>query len=338
MTRQIKAGTTSVSIVVRVVDDSDGTPETGVIDTTTGADFWYRREGATKTTFSLAALASLSTAWASGGWEEIDDGYYRLDIPDAACASGVTGVQVGGSFTGMIVMGEYIELVAYDPYDATRLGLTALPNADADAAGGLPISDAGGLDLDTLDSNVSAVLTDTSTTLDNLVDDLETRLGTPSDLGSGATIAANMVDIEAQTDDIGAAGAGLTAVPWNANWDAEVQSEVQDAIEANHLDHLMASATSLTTDIITASSLKTDAVNEIADGILDRDMSTGTDSGSSTVRTPRQALRLLRNRWTSSAGSLTVYKEDDSTTSWTGTLTTDSGADPITENNPAGGS
>ena len=67
-------------------------------------------------------------------------------------------------------------------------------------------------------------------TIDNLVDDLESRLGTPSNLGSGATVAANLVDIEGQTDDIGVAGAGLTAVPWNAAWDAEVQSEVQDAL------------------------------------------------------------------------------------------------------------
>ena len=57
-------------------------------------------------------------------------------------------------------------------------------------------------------------------------------------------------DILVDTAEIGAAGAGLTeaggtgdhltAVPWNAGWDAEVQSEVQDAIEANHLDHLLA--------------------------------------------------------------------------------------------------
>lgn len=66
--------------------------------------------------------------------------------------------------------------------------------------------------------------------IDNFVDDLESRLGVPSNLGSGATIAANLVDIENQTDDIGVAGAGLTAVPWNAAWDAEVQSEVQDAL------------------------------------------------------------------------------------------------------------
>jgi len=35
-------------------------------------------------------------------------------------------------------------------------------------------------------------------------------------------------------------GAGFTAVPWNSAWDAEVQSEVDDALVANHLDHLLA--------------------------------------------------------------------------------------------------
>lgn len=39
-------------------------------------------------------------------------------------------------------------VIAANLNDAVRLGLTALPNAAADAAGGLPISDAGGLDLD----------------------------------------------------------------------------------------------------------------------------------------------------------------------------------------------
>lgn len=42
---------------------------------------------------------------------------------------------------------------------------------------------------------------------------LLSRLGTPSNLGGGATIAANLSDIEAQTDDIGVAGAGLTNMP-----------------------------------------------------------------------------------------------------------------------------
>jgi len=46
----------------------------------------------------------------------------------------------------------------------------------------------------------------------------------------------------AQTGDsfarIGAAGASLTALAWNAAWDAQVESEVDDALVANHLDHL----------------------------------------------------------------------------------------------------
>ena len=62
------------------------------------------------------------------------------------------------------------------------------------------------------------------------------RLGAPA----GASVSADIAAIEAQTDDIGAAGAGLTAVPWNATWDAEVQSEVNDALVALHLDHLLA--------------------------------------------------------------------------------------------------
>ena len=47
--------------------------------------------------------------------------------------------------------------VAYDPTDATRLGLTALPNAAADAAGGLAISDAGGLDIDAKLANTNEI-------------------------------------------------------------------------------------------------------------------------------------------------------------------------------------
>ena len=46
---------------------------------------------------------------------------------------------------------------AVDFDDATRGGMTALPNANADAAGGLPISDAGGLDLDTKLANTNEV-------------------------------------------------------------------------------------------------------------------------------------------------------------------------------------
>ena len=84
---------------------------------------------------------------------------------------------------------------------------------------------------------------------------------------------------------------------------------------------------------VTASALATDAVTEIADGILDRNMATGTDSGSTTVRTPRQALRAIRNKVSVSGGTVTVCKEDDSTASWTGAVT---GTPAVTAVDPAG--
>jgi hypothetical protein len=64
-----------------------------------------------------------------------------------------------------------------------------------------------------------------STNLGDLDDAVLAILGTPV-----TSIAADIAAIEAQTDDIGAAGVGLTAIPWNAAWDAEVQSEVADAL------------------------------------------------------------------------------------------------------------
>lgn len=85
--------------------------------------------------------------------------------------------------------------------------------------------------------------------------------------------------------------------------------------------------------------LSTDALlsqSQIADGVLNRDMSTGTDSGSTTVRTVRQALRALRNKWTNIAGTYTVYKENDTAVSWTGVVSTDTTAAPIVGNDPAG--
>lgn len=73
---------------------------------------------------------------------------------------------------------------AVDLDDSVRAGLTALPNAAADAAGGLPISDAGGLDMD-------AILADTA--------DMQPKIGTLTDLGSGATVADNLADIAGTT-------------------------------------------------------------------------------------------------------------------------------------------
>ena len=155
--RPVKKASTDQSIVIRIIDSTNGTPETEVVYDTAGINLWYRREGATKTSITEAPLAALNTAHSDGGIIHIGDGYYRLDLPDAAVETGCNGVMVGGTVTGMVVIGTYVPLVSYDPYDTVRLGLTALPNAAADDAGGLPISIAGSLDIDAIKTKTDSL-------------------------------------------------------------------------------------------------------------------------------------------------------------------------------------
>lgn len=68
------------------------------------------------------------------------------------------------------------------------------------------------------------------------------------------------------------------------------------------------------------------------DALLKRDMS--ALSGES-ARSPLNALRALRNKVDVSGGTMTVYKENDSTSAWTATLTQTAGADPVTGIDPA---
>ena len=86
------------------------------------------------------------------------------------------------------------------------------------------------------------------------------------------------------------------------------------------------------TDTVLVSEVPT--ATENADALLNRDMSAVSDTNS---RSPLNALRFLRNQWTVVGTTLTVYEEDDSTSAWTASLTTDANADPITGSNPAGG-
>lgn len=69
-----------------------------------------------------------------------------------------------------------------------------------------------------------------------------------------------------------------------------------------------------------------------ADALLNRDMSAVSDT---TARSPLNALRFLRNLWSISGTTLTVKKEDDSTTAWTSVVTPAPGADPISGSDPA---
>jgi len=109
--RQIEKGSTNQSIDVYIIDSTTGLPELGVAFDDAGMDLEYRREGSFVVNITEVTLALLTTAWASGGFLEIGHGYYRLDVPDAAFATGAESVSVQGTLTGMIILPQTIQLI-----------------------------------------------------------------------------------------------------------------------------------------------------------------------------------------------------------------------------------
>lgn len=69
---------------------------------------------------------------------------------------------------------------------------------------------------------------------------------------------------------------------------------------------------------------------DAADKLLGRNLAGGSDGG----RTVQDALRVLRNRRTIAAGTLTVYAEDDATPAWDAAVAT-AASDPINSIDPA---
>lgn len=121
--RPVKIGSTDISVIVRIVDSDDGTPELAVTSATPGLAFNYRRELGLALPISAGALsdlALLTTAHTDGGIKHIGDGYYRVDVRDDAFLAGVDGVLITGTATLMVVIGVYIPLWGYDP----RIDLT----------------------------------------------------------------------------------------------------------------------------------------------------------------------------------------------------------------------
>lgn len=105
----------------------------------------------------------------------------------------------------------------------TTAGTAGKQLADAASAGdpwatALPGSYTSGQAGYIIGNSIPAILTDTN--------ELQT------DWTNGGRLDLILDDILADTAVIGAAGAGLTAIPWNAAWDAEVQSECTDALNA----------------------------------------------------------------------------------------------------------
>lgn len=163
-----------------------------------------------------------------------------------------------------------------------------------------------------------------------------------------ASITTQLNAIEADTQDIqsriptalvgGRIDASVGAMASGTVTNAAVATGALDAnkfaagaITATVLADGAITAAKVATGAIDADALATDAVNEIADGLLGRNIA----GGSSTGRTVRQALAFNRNRVVIDATTVTVYAEDDTTILWTGSVIRTSGLNPLAAVDPA---
>jgi hypothetical protein len=193
-------GATSKTVDIRIVDDS-GLPVPGLVAATMPTIKYSLAGANADATITLADLATLTTAWASGGVFERGEGVYRLDLPDAALAT-AGHVELRGEATD--------KRVICGPIFIDR----RLPDALPDEPDGLITTAA--FEARTL-AAASYATAAALATLDDILD----------------------TEFPALTTEVGKIPKSDGSASWNATALAAIQSEANDALVANHLDHLI---------------------------------------------------------------------------------------------------
>ncbi len=325
MKREIQAGKVDYTVLVFIPDpaSTDGSGKTGLVAANLTVSYTRVETDndvtVTDVTSSLNNLGALTTAHTDWGLLEVSNtlapGLYRLDIADAVFASGAWTAVVYVMITTSAAAASPMEfmLVAHDPDDlGTKQSGDSYAVVNSGTFGNAALKTLIDAVDDFVDTEVSAIKTKT----DFLP---SVTAGAAGGLFIAGTNAATTITTALTTTFTG-----------NLTGSAGSVTGAVGSVAAGGI-----TAASFAANAINAAKLDPDVAIEIADAFLDRDMSTGTDSGSTTVRTPRQALRLNRNRVYTASGTQHVTKEDDTTDSWTAAVTTDAGALPIIEIDPA---
>jgi hypothetical protein len=144
-----KAGSSGHIFQLFIQDSSSlvGAGLAGLAFNTAALTAYYHRN--TDTTTTAISLVTMTVgSYTSGGFKEIDStnmpGWYQFCPPDAAVAVGANscGFHIAGA-ANMAPCPFELDMVAYDPFDTTRLGLLALPNVVSGSAGAIPTTGTG---------------------------------------------------------------------------------------------------------------------------------------------------------------------------------------------------
>jgi hypothetical protein len=236
-------------------------------------------------------------------------------------------------------------------YSATRgLTGTSVPAAAADAAGGLVVSDAGGLDIDAMNTNINdietdtneiqgklptnkimgssdgadddstlnAILADTGTTLDNHLTDIK---------GTGfAKDTHSLTNIEGYADILDNATNGNAALRTEldglqgTDGKCAISADAQDLsgsldVNAKTITNGAITANAIATDAVDADALASDAITEIWNKAMS-DLAAGSPSATCSVLT---AINYLYEAWRNKTvvngtnNEIELYKDDGST-------------------------
>jgi hypothetical protein len=253
---------------------------------------------------------SATGAYSSGGFCAVDTvnlpGLYRFDIPNNVfnvAGSDKAVVMLKGATNMAPVLLEY-QIVAFNPDDAVRLGLTALPSVAIGTIGSIALGNATGAVTVADKTGYSLSGTQAFNVTGNITGNLSGSVGSVT--GSVGSVTGSV------TGSVGSiATGGITTASFAAG-----------AINA----------AAIATDAIGSDELAATATAEIADAILARNLDSSGNEVSTTTsgRTVRNALRILRNKVDASGGTqVDVYNEADTTVIWSQPITTSVSADPI---------
>lgn len=302
--------TASQKVIVYAFDSTANTPKTGDAANLTA---YVSKDFGAVTVLGDTSATEMDATNAKG--------YYLFDLTQAE-TNADTLLFSAKSSTANIVVLAMPATVYTSPANFTKLVIDSSGLADANAVKVGPTGsgiaqtgrDVGGT-LGVAGAGLTAL---GDTRIANLDATISSRTK-PADTQAAVTLVATTTNLT------NAAGAG--------DFTATMKTSIGTAVAASAVASVTAGVTVTTNSDKTGYALTSGERDSVADALLNRDMSTGTDSGSPTVRTVRQALRFLRNKWGIAGGVLTVTKENDTTASWTAAATQTAG-NPVSEIDP----
>jgi hypothetical protein len=267
-------------IPILLVDATDGyTPETGITTPTIKVSKNGGTQATGTGTFTEIGTGQYYYEFASG---EIDTlGWVTFNLQKAGCRD----------------YNAIVQIMAYDAMDAVRLGLTALPNANAASAGGLLTSGTGSHQINTsagvVDANAIQISGD-ATAADNLESAAD---GTGYNLGAGQIVAQSV------SGNVGGNVVG--------NVNGNVSGSVNSVTTGVSLASGAVTSSAIATGAITANKFAAGAITStvidstanaaIADAVWDEAMSGHTTAGTYGGRIPRSDSSNVEVKLTGSA-------------------------------------